>query len=278
MSARLSARFAALKQEGRAGLVAYVMGGDPDFDASLAILKALPAAGADVIELGFPFSDPMADGPAIQAAAQRALKGGASLRSTLELVAAFRESDTTTPVVLMGYANPVAALGEEAFAHAAAAAGADGAIVVDMPPEEDLTLRQALDDKGLSLIRLVAPTTDAERLPHVLGGVSGFVYYISLTGVTGAAAPVADASAEAVARLKASTNLPIAVGFGVRTPDIARAIAQTADAVVVGSVLVEAVARANEGGAPLSSVPAVVETVQTLAQAVRSARTSQERR
>jgi tryptophan synthase alpha chain len=267
VSARIAARFSALKAEGRAGLVAYVMAGDPDLETSLAILKALPEAGADVIELGFPFSDPMADGPSVQAAAERSLKAGGSLRAALKLAAQFRAHDAHTPLILMGYANPVEAMGADAFAAAAAEAGVDGAIVVDLPPEEDAGLRNALASHDLSLIRLATPTTDEARLPTVLRGVSGFVYYVSVTGVTGAAAPMADAAGAAVERLRRATNLPIAVGFGVRTPDMAAAIARTADAVVVGSALVDEAA-----SRPENAVQAISDKVKALAQAVRAAR------
>jgi tryptophan synthase alpha chain len=274
-STRLSATFAALKAKDQAGLVAYVMANDPDFDTSLAILKALPGAGADVIELGFPFSDPMADGPAIQAAAERALKAGGSLRSALCLAQKFRETDNHTPVILMGYANPIAAIGETAFAESAANAGVDGAIVVDLPPEEDTELRQAFDKNKLSLIRLTTPTTDENRLPTVLAGISGFVYYVSITGVTGAAAPAAEQAKAAVARLKRATDLPIAVGFGVRTEQTAAAIAAVADAVVVGSAFVDEIAA--HAGSPSGAVDAVSAKVATLARAIHGARTSGKR-
>jgi tryptophan synthase alpha chain len=270
---RLAPTFAALKAQNRTGLIAYVMASDPDPETSLAALKALADSGADVIELGFPFTDPMADGPAIQAAAERALKAGGSLKNTLAQLAAFRKENQTTPVVLMGYLNPIAHMGEVAFAKAAAEAGADGVIVVDLPPEEDAALRSALQGHGLSLIRLATPTTDAARLPAVLSGVSGFVYYVSVTGVTGAAAPIADQAAEAVARLKRATDLPVAVGFGVRTEDMARAIAQTADAVVVGSALVETLAARS--GDPTAAVAALSQQVQRLAHAVHTARNAQ---
>lgn len=271
---RLAATFAALKAKNRAGLIAYVMANDPDFETSLDILKALPAAGADVIELGFPFTDPMADGPAIQAAAERSLKAGGSLRSALKLAKAFRQSNATTPLILMGYANPIASMGEAQFAKEAKAADADGAIVVDIPPEEDADLRKALAANELSLIRLATPTTDAHRLPAVLAGVSGFVYYVSITGVTGAAAPVADQAQAAVARLKRATDLPIAVGFGVRTEETAAAIAAVADAVVVGSAFVDEIAA--HAGDPGAVKAAVVAKVQALARAVHAARASQE--
>ncbi len=270
MTARIDQRFAALKAEGRAGLVAYVMAHDPDLETSLEIIKALPAAGADVIEVGFPFSDPMAEGPSIQKAAERGLKAGGTLHGVLDLVARFRETDQTTPVILMGYANPVEQMGAEAFAQRAKAAGADGAILVDLPPEEDIDIRTALGGQGLSLIRLATPTTDAARLPVVLEGVTGFLYYVSVTGVTGAQAIGVDAARVAVERLKRSTDLPIAVGFGVRDAQSASAIARVADAVVVGSAFVDVIAKAAADGSPV--VQAVSAKVQELARAVRTAR------
>jgi len=270
LTARIDQRFAALKAEGRAGLVAYVMAHDPDLETSLEIIKALPAAGADVIEVGFPFSDPMAEGPSIQKAAERGLKAGGTLHGVLDLVARFRETDQTTPVILMGYANPVEQMGAEAFAQRAKAAGADGAILVDLPPEEDIDIRTALGGQGLSLIRLATPTTDAARLPVVLEGVTGFLYYVSVTGVTGAQAVGVDAARAAVERLKRSTDLPIAVGFGVRDAQSASAIARVADAVVVGSAFVDVIAKAAADGSPV--VQAVSAKVQELARAVRTAR------
>lgn len=269
---RLAPTFEALKAQNRAGLIAYIMASDPDPGTSLEALKTLAAAGADVIELGFPFTDPMADGPAIQAAAERSLKAGGTLKKTLAQLAAFRKENQTTPVVLMGYLNPIAHMGEEAFAQAAAEAGADGVIVVDLPPEEDEALRTALSAKGLSLVRLATPTTDAARLPTVLSGVSGFVYYVSVTGVTGAAAPVATQAKEAVDRLKQATRLPVAVGFGVRSEEMAAAIAKTADAVVVGSALVEALAaHPDDSDAALA---ALSQKTTSLARAVHAARSS----
>jgi tryptophan synthase alpha chain len=270
LSARISARFGRLKSEGRAGLVAYVMAYDPDLETSLDILRALPAAGADVIELGFPFSDPMAEGPTIQKGSERALKAGGTLQGVLALVARFRAEDQATPVILMGYANPVEQMGADAFAAAAKAAGADGAIIVDLPPEEDGDLRSALGAQGLSLIRLATPTTDDKRLPVVLEGVTGFLYHVSVTGVTGAKSiGVADA-AEAVARLKRATDLPVAVGFGVRDAGAAAAMAKVADAVVVGSAFVDEIAKAKGAGQPVA--PAVLAKVRELAAAVHRAR------
>jgi tryptophan synthase alpha chain len=257
-----------LKREGRAGLVAYVMASDPDPLTCHEILRGLPGAGADVIELGFPFTDPMADGPSIQKAALRALKAGGSLKQTLELARRFRESDKDTPLILMGYANPIESMGYEAFSQAMHASGADGAIVVDLPPEEDAPLRRAFDANALSVVRLATPTTDDTRLTKVLDGASGFVYYVSVAGVTGASAATSTAVRAAVERLKRATDLPIAVGFGVREPETARAIALTADAVVVGSAFVDEIAA---GPAP-QAVDRVLRKVAQLSEAVRQAR------
>ncbi len=268
MSARLASRFAALKREGRAGLVAYVMASDPDHETCFEILRGLPGAGADVIELGFPFTDPMADGPSIQKAALRALKAGGSLKQTLELARRFRETNKDTPLILMGYANPIETMGYEAFAQAMHASGADGAIIVDLPPEEDAPLRAAFDTEGLSIIRLATPTTDDQRLTKVLEGASGFLYYVSVAGVTGANAATSAQVRSAVERLKRATSLPIAVGFGVREPEAARAIAVNADAVVVGSAFVDEIAA---GPAP-QAVERVLRRVALLSEAVRSAR------
>lgn len=268
MSTRLASRFAALKREGRAGLVAYVMASDPDHETCFEILRGLPAAGADVIELGFPFTDPMADGPSIQKAALRALKAGGSLKQTLELARRFRETDSDTPLILMGYANPIESMGYEAFAKAMAASGADGVIIVDLPPEEDAPLRAAFDANGLSIIRLATPTTDDSRLTKVLAGASGFLYYVSVAGVTGSNAATSADVRSAVERLKRATSLPIAVGFGVREPEAARAIAVNADAVVVGSAFVDEIAA---GPAP-QAVERVLHKVAQLSEAVRSAR------
>ncbi len=272
MSARIDSTFARLKGENRAGLIAYVMSFDPDRATSLDILRSLPKAGADVIELGFAFSDPMADGISIQRAAERALKAGASLKGSLELVSAFRQENKETPVILMGYANPVEQMGYAVFAEAMHKAGADGAIIVDLPPEEDFALRQEFAARGLSLIRLATPTTDAARLPTVLEGVSGFVYYVSVTGVTGTKKIAADAAAQAVARIKAKTDLPVAVGFGVREPEAAASIARAADAVVVGSLFVDEVRAALNAGAPASAVARVTASVKAMSDAVRHAR------
>jgi tryptophan synthase alpha chain len=267
---RLAARFAALRAEGRAAFVAYVMAGDPDAETAFEILKGLPAAGADVIELGFPFSDPMAEGPPIQKAAARALRAGMTLKGTLDLARRFREADQATPLVLMGYLNPILNRGFEAFAADAAAAGIDGLIVVDCPPEEADPLTDALDAVGVSLIRLATPTTDDARLKVVARRTSGFVYYVSVAGVTGVKEADADAVAPAVERIRAATNLPVAVGFGIKTPERAAAIARVADAAVVGSALVEEVARALESGE--AAAPKVLASAARLAQAVRQAR------
>ena len=268
--ARLDARFAELKRQGRAGFVAYVMAGDPDAATSLDIVKGLPAAGADVIELGFPFSDPMADGPAIQRAALRALDAGMSLAGTLELVGRFRSGDATTPLVLMGYMNPLLAHGLAAFATDATAAGVDGVIVVDCPPEEAAPLLAAFDPAGLALIRLATPTTDDARLPIVTRRTSGFVYYVSVAGVTGVKAADASAVAPAVERVRAASGLPVAVGFGIRTPEQAAAVGRVADAAVVGTALVDACAEAVAQNR--DPVEKVLETAASLAKAVRTAR------
>ncbi|MCZ6483987.1 MAG: tryptophan synthase subunit alpha, partial [Alphaproteobacteria bacterium] len=239
---RIAERFAGLRAEGRAGFVTFVTAGDPDFETSLAIVKGLPAAGADLIELGMPFSDPMADGPAIQASSQRALKAGGSLKRTLELVGAFRDGDDGTPVVLMGYYNPIYIYGVERFIDDALAAGVDGLIVVDLPPEEDEELCLPALEAGLHFIRLATPTTDEKRLPKVLTNTSGFIYFVSITGITGTKSVDSEAVAGAVSRLRESTGLPIAVGFGIKTPEQAAAIARVADAAVVGSALVNRIA------------------------------------
>src|SRR5487761_2087240 len=238
---RITRLFARLKQEGRAALVTFVVSGDPDYDTSLALIRALPEAGADIIEFGMPFTDPMADGPVIQAAGLRALKAGQTLHKTLAQVRAFRDGNADTPIILMGYFNPIYVYGVEQFVLDAKAAGVDGLIVVDLPPEEDDELCLPALKTGLNFIRLATPTTDDKRLPAVLNNTSGFVYYVSITGITGAAAPDAGKVSAAVARIKRHAKLPVAVGFGVRTAEQARAIAENADGVVVGSALVEAV-------------------------------------
>ncbi|MFD1331563.1 tryptophan synthase subunit alpha [Methylopila musalis] len=274
MSTRIDARFAATIAEGRAALVTFVMAGDPDHGTALKILQALPGAGADVIELGMPFTDPMADGPAIQAAGLRALKGGETLTSTLDLVRAFRAGDDATPLILMGYYNPIYVYGVERFLADAKAAGVDGMIVVDLPPEEDEELCLPALAAGLAFVRLATPTTDDVRLPAVLRNTSGFVYYVSIAGVTGSATPDFDVVAGAVRRIKRHTPLPVAVGFGVKTAEHAAAIAKSADGVVVGSALVDAVRGSldADGRATEKTVSAVTDLVSALAAGVRSAR------
>jgi len=274
MTTRIERRFAALKQEGRAALVTFTMAGDPDYATSLAAAKALPQAGADVIELGMPFTDPMADGPAIQAAGLRALAAGQNTKKTLELVRQFRAGDDETPIVLMGYYNPIYIYGVDKFLADAKAAGVDGLIVVDLPPEEDAELCIPALKAGLNFIRLATPTTDDKRLSAVLNNTSGFVYYVSITGITGAAAPDTGKVTAAVARIKRHTQLPVAVGFGVRTAEQARAIAEGADGVVVGSALVSAVkdSLGQDGKAGPGTVKAVADLVSALAQGVRAAR------
>jgi tryptophan synthase alpha chain len=274
MTTRIDRRFAALKHEGRAALVTFVTAGDPDYATSLAILKAAPGAGADVVELGMPFTDPMADGPAVQASSLRALKAGQTLRKTLDLVRAFRAGDDATPIVLMGYYNPIYIYGVDRFLTDAVAAGIDGLIVVDLPPEEDDELCVPALKAGLNFIRLTTPTTDDKRLPTVLANTSGFVYYVSITGITGAATPEFGQVARAVARIKRHTDLPIAVGFGVKNAAHARAIARGADGVVVGSALVEAVRTSLDGNgkATARTVGAVTGLIAELADGVRAAR------
>jgi tryptophan synthase alpha chain len=274
MTTRIDQRFAALKQEGRAGLVTFLMAGDPDFDTSLAIIKALPAAGADVIEIGMPFTDPMADGPSIQAAGLRALKAGQDMVKTLRLVREFRRADATTPLVLMGYYNPIYIYGVDRFLADAISAGVDGLIIVDLPPEEDDELCLPALKAGLNFIRLATPTTDDKRLPAVLANTSGFVYYVSITGITGAAAPDPSKVTTAVTRIKRHTTLPVAVGFGVRTGEQAADLARGADGVVVGSALVDALRQSldQDGKATAKTVAAVTSLTATLAQGVRSAR------
>jgi tryptophan synthase alpha chain len=270
---RLDRRFAALQQEGRAAFIAFVTAGDPDGETARKILFGLPAAGADVIELGMPFSDPMADGPAVQASSLRALRGGQTLHKTLDLVAAFRAQDQTTPIVLMGYYNPIYVYPRERFLDDAVAAGVDGLIIVDVPPEADDELCLPAIDRGLNFIRLATPTTDARRLPAVLANTSGFLYYVSITGITGTAAPdVTDVHAQ-VARIKKSTKLPVVVGFGVKSPDQARLIAAGADGVVVGSALVNAVRDSldADGKATGNTVPDVLNLVRNLSGALRLA-------
>jgi tryptophan synthase alpha chain len=259
---RIAACFEALAAAGRPGFVAYVMAGDPGAEETARILEGLPGAGADIIELGFPFSDPMADGPAIQKAGLRALASGTTLAGTLDLAKGFRAKNAHTPLILMGYLNPLETMGLDRFAARAADSGVDGVIIVDVPPEEDEELRAALSAHGLALIRLATPTTDEKRLPAVLNGVSGFVYYVSVAGITGDKAIDVGPVKAAVARLKAASNLPVAVGFGIRTPEAAAATAAHADAVVVGSAIVDAIATAHEtGGDPVEAALALTRTL-----------------
>lgn len=274
MTARMDQCFAALAQEGRPALVTYFMGGDPDYDTSLALMKALPGAGADIIELGMCFSDPMADGPAIQAAGLRALKKGQTLAKTLQMARDFRQSDADTPIVMMGYYNPIYVYGVERFLEDAAAAGVDGMIVVDLPPEMDDELCIPALEKGISFIRLATPTTDDKRLPKVLKNTSGFVYYVSMNGITGSALPDTDKVGAAVSRIKAHTDLPVCVGFGVKTKEHAQAIGASADGVVVGTALVNALAASLDGndGASRDTVANVCDLVRSLASGVRTAR------
>jgi tryptophan synthase alpha chain len=267
---RIDRRFAALKKEGRAGLVTFVTAGDPDLETSKKILMGLPKAGADIIELGMPFSDPMADGPAIQASSLRALKAGQKMSATLAMVREFRASDQDTPIVLMGYYNPIFVYPNEKFLDDAVAAGVDGLIVVDLPPEADDELCLPALSRGLNFIRLATPTTDAKRLPAVLANTSGFVYYVSITGITGAATPNVNDVHNHIVRLRSATELPVAVGFGVKTPEQARALAAEADAVVVGSALVGAIQQSLSatGQATGKTVPAVLDLVTSLRRAL----------
>lgn len=268
MTTRIEARFAELKGEGRPALVTFVMAGDPDGDTALAIVRALPGAGADLIELGMPFSDPMADGPAIQRAGQRALAGGETLARTLQTVRLFREGDDATPIILMGYFNPVYIYGVERFVGDAREAGVDGLIVVDLPPEMDDELCLPAREGGLNFVRLATPTTDERRLPAVLRNTSGFVYYVSINGITGTAAPDTGAVAAAVARIKGQTDLPVCVGFGVRTAEQAQAIGRHADGVVVGSAIVAAIEAAAPDGRE-AVVSAVTGLVRDIAAGLR---------
>ena len=268
---RIDARFAALKDEKRPALITFITAGDPDLETSAAILAGLSKAGADVIELGMPFSDPMADGPAIQASSQRALKAGQTMVKTLKMVRDFRAHDTTTPIVLMGYYNPIYVYGNERFIADARAAGVDGLIVVDVPPEADEELCLPALKAGLNFIRLATPTTDKERLPAVLKNTSGFLYYVSITGITGAAAPIVNDVHKQVAAIKSETALPVVVGFGVRSGEQARAIAQGADGVVVGSAVVSMIEKSlnSEGQATAATPKNVLELVQELSSALR---------
>lgn len=271
---RIASRFAALRAEGRGALIPFLEAFDPDRETAMAILRGMPAAGADLIEIGVPFTDPMADGPTIQKAGQRGLKAGATLAGALGMVREFRAGDTATPVILMGYFNPIFSYGAARFCADAAAAGVDGLIVVDIPPEEAEEIEPEARKNGLDLIRLVAPTTDEARLPKVLGATSGFVYYVSITGITGTRSASAEDLAAAIPRLRRHTDLPIAIGFGVRTPAQAAAAVQVADAAVVASALIELlVQNLDEAGrAKPGAAEAVLGRVRELAEAVRAAR------
>lgn len=260
---RIEEKFAALARDGRKAFVAYIMAGDPDFETSLEVVKGLPAAGVDVIELGLPFTDPMADGPTIQLAGQRALEGGMTLQKTLDLARAFRAEDETTPIVLMGYYNPIYSRGVDQFLSDAREAGIDGLIVVDLPPEEDAELCIPAQAAGLNFIRLATPTTDDKRLPRVLQNTSGFVYYVSITGITGAAEAQAGDVGPEVARIKSASGLPVIVGFGINTPEKSKAIAEVADGVVVGSAIVSKIGNGD-------SVSDVLGFVKSLADGAHS--------
>lgn len=261
---RIDDKFSQLKAEGKKAFVSYIMAGDPDYDTSLAVMKGLPAAGVDIIELGMPFTDPMADGPTIQLAGQRALEGGQTLAKTLDMARAFREQDTTTPIVMMGYYNPIYSHGVEAFLAACKEAGIDGLIVVDLPPEEDEELCIPAQKAGLNFIRLATPTTDDRRLPKVLQNTSGFVYYVSITGITGAAEAQSGDVGPEVARIKAKTDLPVIVGFGIKTPETSQAIASVADGAVVGSAIVAKIAEGE-------SVENILDFVSSLADGAHRA-------
>lgn len=278
MTTRIDIRFADLKREGRAAFVTFVMCGDPDIETSLAIIKALPGAGADVIEVGMPFTDPMADGPSVQAAGLRALKAGTTLKKTLDVIRRFREGDDRTPIILMGYYNPIYIYGVDRFLSDAKTAGVDGLILVDMPPEEDEELCIPALKAGLNFIRLATPTTDDKRLPAVLANTSGFVYYVSITGITGSAAADSAKVAEAVGRIKRHTRLPVCVGFGIRTAETARAIAAHADGVVVGTALVDAIRNSldAQNRATPKTVSAASDLVASIAAGVRGGRQAAE--
>jgi tryptophan synthase alpha chain len=278
VTTRIDARFAELAKQGRSAFVTFLMAGDPDPKTALDVIKALPKAGADIIELGMPFTDPMADGPSIQAAGLRALKAGMTLKKTLEMVRAFRKDDDTTPLVLMGYYNPIYIYGVDKFLADAKTAGVDGLIIVDLPPEEDTELCLPAMKAGLNFIRLATPTTDDKRLPAVLANTSGFVYYVSITGITGSASADSSAVGEAVARIKRHTKLPVCVGFGIRTPEAARAIAEHANGAVVGTALVDALKGSLDADnrATAKTVTAVADLVAALAQGVRGAKQAAE--
>ena len=278
MTTRIDVRFAQLKKESRSAFVTFLMAGDPDPETSLQVIKALPKAGADIIEIGMPFTDPMADGPSIQAAGLRALNAGMTLKKTLELVRGFRKDDDATPLVLMGYYNPIYIYGVDKFLADAKTAGVDGLIIVDLPPEEDTELCVPALRAGLNFIRLATPTTDEKRLPAVLANTSGFVYYVSITGITGSGSAESSAVGDAVARIKRHTQLPVSVGFGIRTPQAARGIAEHADGAVVGTALVDALRGSldADGRATAKTVTAVAELAASLAQGVRGAREAAE--
>jgi tryptophan synthase alpha chain len=278
MTTRIDARFAELAKQGRSAFVTFLTAGDPDPETSLDLIKALPKAGADIIELGMPFTDPMADGPSIQAAGLRALKAGMTLKKTLAMVRGFRKDDNTTPLVLMGYYNPIYIYGVDKFLGDAKAAGVDGLIIVDLPPEEDTELCLPAMKAGLNFIRLATPTTDDKRLPAVLANTSGFVYYVAITGITGSASADSKVVGEAVARIKRHTKLPVCVGFGIRTPEAARAIAENANGAVVGTALVDALRGSldAEDRATAKTVTAVADLVAALAQGVRGAKQAAE--
>ena len=278
MTTRIDARFAELAKQGRSAFVTFLMAGDPDPKTALDIIKALPKAGADMIEIGMPFTDPMADGPSIQAAGLRALKAGMTLKKTLEMVRAFRKEDDATPLVLMGYYNPIYIYGVDKFLVDAKSAGVDGLIIVDLPPEEDSELCLPAMKAGLNFIRLATPTTDDKRLPAVLANTSGFVYYVAVTGITGSASADSSVVGEAVARIKRHTKLPICVGFGIRTPEAARAIAENSNGAVVGTALVDALKASldAEDRATAKTVTAVADLVAALAQGVRGAKQAAE--
>ncbi|MBY8977033.1 tryptophan synthase subunit alpha [Rhodobacteraceae bacterium NNCM2] len=256
---RIAERFEKLSNDGKAAFVAFIMAGDPDRETAQQVLNGLPGAGVDVIEIGMPFTDPMADGPAIQLAGQRALDAGMTLKGTLEMVAQFREGDQETPIILMGYYNPIYSMGVDAFLSAAVEAGIDGLIIVDLPPEEDSELCLPANAAGLNFIRLATPTTDEKRLPAVLQNTSGFVYYVSITGITGAASAQAANVAPEVARIKAATDLPVCVGFGVKTPENAAEIAKIADGAVVGSAIVDRIGRGDSPADVLSFIAELAE-------------------
>jgi tryptophan synthase alpha chain len=271
---RIAARFAELRQQNRGALITFLEAWDPDEATSLALLRGMPAAGADLIEIGCPFTDPMADGPTIQVAGKRALKAGANMKHTLAMVRAFRREDVSTPIVLMGYLNPILSYGIERFCADAASAGVDGLIVVDLPSEEADLMVPLATANGLDIIRLVAPTTDTARLPKVLNGSSGFVYYVSITGITGTRTASAEDLADAIPKVRHATALPIAIGFGVRTPSQAAAAVRAADAAVVASALIETLASTldSEGRAGPETVGKVLDQVRVLAEGVRGAR------